>query len=67
MSKMFNQSELKEFNDFNDSLVLTSNNGVQDKDLDKFLTLHIAFHHHKEACKALGVLGVGCYTTFKND
>jgi len=64
---MFNQSELKEFNDFNDSLVLTSNNGVQDKDLDKFLTLHIAFHHHKEACKALGVLGVGCYTTFKND
>ena len=67
MPKMFTQSELREFNDFNDSLVLTPNNGVQDKDLDKFLTLHIAFHHHKEACKAIGVLGVGCYRTFKND
>ncbi len=64
---MFTQSELKEFNDFNDSLVLTPNNGVQDKDLDKFLELHIKFESHKQACAAIGVLGVGCYTTFKND
>ena len=67
MPKMFTQSELKEFNDFNDSLVLTPNNGVQDKDLNKFLELHIKFEGHKQACKAIGVLGVGCYRTFKND
>jgi len=64
---MFTQSELKEFNDFNDSLVLTPTNGVQDKDLDKFLELHIKFEGHKKACAAIGVVGSGCYTTFKND
>jgi len=71
---MFNQSELKEFNDFTDKQKFDIKiiNGetckcIKDEDLEKYIELHVKFLSHKKACKAIGVVGVGCYTTFEND
>jgi len=71
---MFTQSELKEFNDFTNKQKFDIKiiNGetckcIKDEDLEKYIELQVKFLSHKQACKSIGVLGVGCYTTFKND
>ena len=72
-SKLFTKQELKEFNDFTDNQKFDIKiidgetcNCIKDEDLNKYIELQVKFLIHKQACKEIGVVGVGCFHTYQN-
>lgn len=72
-SKLFTKQELKEFNDFTDNQKFDIKiidgetcKCIKDEDLNKYIELQVKFLIHKQACKEIGVVGVGCFHTYQN-
>ena len=72
-SKLFTKKELKEFNDFTDNQKFDTKiidgetcKCIKDKDLNKYIELQVKVLSHKQACKEIGVVGVGCFYIYQN-
>ena len=72
-SKLFTKKELKEFNDFTDNQKFDTKiiggetcKCIKDKDLHKYIDLQVKFLYHEQACKEIGVVGVGCFYTYQD-
>ena len=72
MNNLFTKSELDEYNVFKTTLKheQVTYKGetfecIKKEDLERFVELELAFLRHKEACKSIGVVGVGCFNTYQ--
>ena len=72
-NKLFTRKELKEFNDFTDNQKFDIKiidgetcKCIKEKDLHKYIDLQVRFLYHEQACKEIGVVGVGCFYTYQN-
>ena len=72
MTNLFTKSELDAYKAFKLNLEYEQKtykgetlDCIKQEDLEKFVELELAFLRHKEACRLVGVVGVGCFNTYQ--
>jgi len=74
MANLLTKSELDAYNAFKSNLEYEQKtyknqtfDCIKEQDLEKFVELELAFLRHKEACRLIGVVGVGCFNTYQKE